>query len=143
MADLVYPNSQSTLTWGGYTFQHLAVGGAIVIEPVNPLTARTNSTGGGTSVTKRADAGVHNVAIMVQRHSPDDKFMNDRRNDAVPFVADGSAKRAYIEAGTSKKATVTLSSGSITTQPSTTENNQDPDDTRTYVIEVRNAVETF
>ena len=143
MAVISYPNSQSTLTLNGYVFQHLMEGAALTLEPVNEKTSRTNSINGGLSVSGRVDGGVHNLPVMVQRHSPDDKFLNDAKNSAAPTIFDGSMKRAYFENGTSKKATTTLASGSITVQPTTTENNQDADNSRTYVIQFRNAVETF
>lgn len=143
MSVISYPNSQSTLTLSGYVFQHLMEGEALSVAPVNEKTSRTNSMGGGVSVSGRVDGGVHNLTVMVQRHSPDDKFMNDAKNSAAPFIFDGSLKRAYFENGTSKKTTVTLASGSITTQPTTADNNQDADNSRTYVIQFRNAVETF
>lgn len=143
MSVIVYRNNQSTLTLNGYTFQHLYQGAALVLTPVNAKTARTNSINGGVSISGRVDGGVHTLAIMVQKHSPDDKFLNDAKNAKEPVVFDGSMKRAYTESGTLKKATTTLETGSITTQPTKTDNNQDPDDSRTYVIEFRNSVETF
>lgn len=143
MANIVYPNTQSTLTLNGYTFQHLYQGAALVLAPVNAKTSRTNSMGGGTSISGRIDSGVHTLTIIVQKHSPDDKFLNDYKNSDTPIVFDGSMKRAYTESGTSKKATTTLATGSFTTQPTTTDNNQDSDDSRSYVIEFRDAKETF
>lgn len=143
MSVISYPNTQSTLTLNGYVFQHLMEGEALSLAPANERTSRTNSTGGGTSITNRIDRGVHNLTIMVQRHSPDDKFLNDAKNAAAPTVFDGSMKRAYSENGTSKKSTTTLAAGSFTTQPTTADNNQDADNSRTYVIQFRDAVETF
>lgn len=143
MANIVYPNVQSTLTLNGYLFQHLYQGAALVLTPVNAKTARTNSINGGASVSGRVDADVHTLTIMVQKHSPDDKFLNDAKNSQTPVIFDGSMKRAYLESGTSKKATTALATGSITTQPTKTDNNQDPDDSRSYVIEFRSAIETF
>ena len=118
-------------------------GEALSLAPVNEKTSRTNSIGGGVSVSGRVDGGVHNLTVIVQRHSPDDKFLNDAKNAAAPTVFDGSMKRAYSENGTSKKTTTTLSSGSITRLRSTADNNEDADNSRTYVIQFRNAVETF
>lgn len=143
MANIVYQNNQSTLTLNGYTFQHLYQGAALVLTPVNAKTARTNSINGGTSISGRVDGDVHTLTVMVQKYSPDDKFLNDAKNSQTPVVLDGSMKRAYIESGTTKKATTTLATGSITTQPTKTDNNQDPDDSRSYVIEFRSAIETF
>lgn len=143
MAVISYPNSQSTLTLSGYVFQHLMEGEALSLNSPNEATSRTNSTGGGVSISNRIDKGVSDLTIMVQRHSPDDKFLNDAKNSAAPFIFDGSLKRAYSEGGTSKKTTTTLASGSITTQPTTADNNQDADNSRTYVIQFRDAVETF
>ena len=143
MSRIVYQNSQSTLTLNGYTFRHLMEGGALVLTPVNEATSRTNSINGGVSINARLDGGVHDLTIMVQRYSPDDKFLNDAVNSASPVVFDGSMKRAYTEEGTLKKATTDLSAGSVTTKATKTDNNQDSEDSRTYVIQFRNAVETF
>lgn len=143
MAIIAYSNAQSTLTLNGYTFQHLMEGEALSLAPVNERTSRVNSMNGGVSVQGRIDGGVHTLTVIVQRHSPDDKFMNDSKNSTSPTIFDGSMKRAYSENGTSKKTSVTLASGSITTQPTTADNNQDADNSRTYVVEFRNAVETF
>jgi len=118
-------------------------GGALVLTPVNEATSRTNSINGGVSINARLDGGVHDLTIMVQRYSPDDKFLNDAVNSASPVVFDGSMKRAYTEEGTLKKATTDLSAGSVTTKATKTDNNQDSEDSRTYVIQFRNAVETF
>lgn len=143
MAQITYPNSQSTLTLNSYTFQHLMEGEALNFAPVNEKTSRTNAMNKGVSITNRVDGGVHDVTIMVQRHSPDDAFLNAAKNEAEPVVFNGSAKRTYIDGGTRKKATMTLEAGSITTQPGTAENNQDADNSRTYVIQFREAKETF
>jgi hypothetical protein len=143
MAVISYPHAQSTLTLNGYTFQHLAEGEALNLAPVNERTSRSNSIGGGVSVSNRIDGGVHDLTVMVQKHSPDDKFLNDARNSASPTIFDGSAKRAYNEGGKSKKATTELASGSITTQPGNVDNNQEADDTKTYVIQFRDAKELF
>lgn len=143
MAVISYSNSQSTLTLNGYTFVNLMEGESLSLAPVNDKSARTNSMGGGVSVQNRLDGGVHTLTVMVQKHSPDDKFMNDSRNSASPVIFDGSMKRAYIEDGSSKKSTVTLASGSITTQATKADNNQDADNSRTYVLEFRNAIELF
>jgi len=143
MSVISYPNAQSTLTLNGYVFQHLMEGEALNLAPANEKTARTNGINGSVSVSNRVDGDVHDLTIMVQKHSPDDKFLNDAKNSASPTVFDGSMKRAYFEGGTSKKATTQLTTGSITTQPGNVDNNQDADNTKTYVIQFRSAIETF
>lgn len=142
MSIITYSNSQATLTLNGYTFQHLMEGEALNLAPVNAKTSRTNSMGGGVSAQGRVDGGVHTLTLMVQAHSPDDKFMNDAKNAGVT-IFDGSMKRAYSENGSTKKSTTSLASGTITTQPTKVNNNQDADNSRTYVIEFRNAIELF
>jgi hypothetical protein len=143
MSVISYPNSQSTLTLNGHVFQNLMEGEALSLNSPNEATARTNSMNGGVSVSNRIDKGVSDLTVMVQRHSKDDKTLNDAKNSSSPVIFEGSMKRAYFEDGTSKKTTTTLASGSITTQPTTADNNQDADNSRTYVIQFRNAVETF
>lgn len=143
MAIITYQNSQSTLTLNGHTFRHLMEGAALVLTPVNEKTSRTNSINGGVSATNRVNGGVHDLSVMVQRYSPDDKLLNDARNSSSPVVFNGSMKRAYTEEGVSKKATTELSVGTITTLPTKTDNNQESEDSRTYVIRFRNATETF
>lgn len=143
MAQITYPNAQSTLTLNGYTFQHLMEGASLVLEPVNEKTSRNNSINSGVSVTNRVDGDVHNLTVMVQKHSPDDKTLNDWRNASSPTILDGSMKRSYTEGGTSKRATATLVAGSFTAQPTSTDNNQEADNSKTYVIQFRSAKETF
>lgn len=143
MSQISYPNAQSTLTLNGYTFQHLMEGEALNLAPVNEKTSRTNAMNGGVSVSNRIDGGVHELTIMVQKHSPDHKQLNDWMNEAAPVIMDGSMKRAYNEGGNSKKSTTSLDGGSFTTQPGNAENNQDADNSKTYVVQFRNAKETF
>jgi len=143
MAVISYPNAQSTLTLSGYTFNHLMEGEALNLAPVNEKTSRTNSISGGVSVSNRVDGDVHNLTIMVQKHSPDDKFLNDAKNSVEPFIFDGSMKRSYIEGGSRKKSTTQLVSGSVTTQPTNINNNKEADNSKTYVIQFRSAKETF
>lgn len=143
MAVITYPNAQSTLSLNGNTFQHLAEGEALNLAPANERTSRTNSINGGVSISNRVDGGVHDLTIVVQKHSPDDKFLNDAKNSESPTIFDGSMKRAYNEGGKSKKATTELNSGSITTQASNVDNNQESDNSRTYVIQFRDAKELF
>lgn len=142
MAQIIYPNSQSTVKIGGYTFRHLMEGASIVIEPVNDFSSRTNAVNDGLSASKRVDADVHNVTLIVQRHSPDDKELNDWRNGDFS-ARDGSIKRAYQEGGVSKKITAQCKSGTILTQPTSTDNNQDADNSKTWVIQFRSVKETF
>ena len=143
MAEISYPNAQATLTLNSYTFQHLAEGESISLAPVNARTSRTNSSNNGVSISNRIDSGVHDMTIVVQKYSPDDKALNDWRNSEEPVIIEGSAKRAFNEGGTSKKATTTLTGGSVTTQPTNANNNQEDDYSKTYVIQFRNAVESF
>jgi negative regulator of genetic competence, sporulation and motility len=143
MAIINYPNAQSTLTLNGNTFQHLAEGESLSLAPVNAKTARTNSVGGGLSVSNRIDGGVHNLTVIVQKHSPDDKLFNDARNSESPIIFNGSMKRAYTDNGTSKKSTTSLTNGTITTQATNADNNQESDNSRTYVVEFRDAKELF
>lgn len=143
MAIITYPNSQSTLTLNGYTCRHLMEGASLVLTPVNPKTSRTNAINGGLSASNRVDGGVHDLTVMVQRHSPDDKFFNDAMNSNAPTIFNGSMKISYFEEGTAKKSTTTLSSGTFTTRPTKTDNNQEADNSRSYVIQFRDAVETF
>jgi negative regulator of genetic competence, sporulation and motility len=143
MAVINYPNAQSTLTLNGVLFQNLAQGGSLSLAPANARTSRTNSAGGGLSVSNRIDGGVHDLTIMVQKHSADDKFLNDSRNSDLPVLFEGSMKRAYSENGTSKKSTTSLNNGTITTQATNDDNNLESDNSRTYVIQFRDAKELF
>jgi negative regulator of genetic competence, sporulation and motility len=143
MAIINYPNAQSTLTLNGVLFQNLAQGGSLSLVPANARTSRTNSAGGGLSVSNRIDGGVHDLTIMVQKHSADDKFLNDSRNSDLPVLFEGSMKRAYSENGTSKKSTTSLNNGTITTQATNDDNNLESDNSRTYVIQFRDAKELF
>ena len=143
MANITYPNNQSTLTLDGYTFQHLAQGASIVLAPVNDATSRVNSTNGGVSVAKRVDGDVHTLTIQVQKHSPDDIFCNDILNGELTDVTRGSMKRVYHREGESFKETYQLEGGSITTRPTETQNNQELDVVMEYVFTFRSAVRSL
>jgi negative regulator of genetic competence, sporulation and motility len=143
MAVISYPNAQSTLSLNGYTFQHLASGEALNLAPANERTSRTNSMNNGVSVSNKINGGVHDLTVIVQKHSPDHKILNDARNSDFPIIFEGSMKRSYNEGGKSKKATTSLTGGSITTQAGNVDNNEESDDTKTYVIQFRDAKELF
>lgn len=143
MANITYPNNQSTLTLNGYLFQHLAEGASLVLAPVNEKTSRINSANNGVSVSNRVDGDVHTLTVQVQKHSPDDVFCNDLINGTLTDVVRGSMKRVFYREGEPFKETYQLEGGSITTRPTDTQNNQELDVVMEYTFQFRSAIRSL
>lgn len=143
MANITYPNNQSTLTLNGYLFQHLAEGASLVLAPVNEKTSRINSANNGVSVSNRVDGDVHTLTVQVQKHSPDDVVCNDLINGALTDVVRGSMKRVFYREGEPFKETYQLEGGSITTRPTDTQNNQELDVVMEYTFQFRSAIRSL
>lgn len=128
----------TTLVLNGHVFNDLVSGDTLVFAPVNPLTSQTNSTNGGVNIQKRSDGGVHTLVIRTQKFSDDDIYLNSARNQAAPTVFNGSAKENFIKDGVDGVESFILESGSFTTQPTHTKNDQDGNNLSEYTIQFRN-----
>ena len=143
MSVILLAAEATTITLNGYALTSMAEGDYAVLAPVNPLTSHTNSENGGVNINGRVDGGVTDMTVRVQKLSADDVFLNSARNSALPTVFNGSAKTNYVRDGVDSVETYTLESGSITTQPTDTKNNQDGNAMMEYVIRFRNAVRSL
>lgn len=129
----------TTLVLNGYAFTSFSEGDFLVLAPVNPLTSQTNSTNGGVSINERVDGGVHDLTIRVQKYSADDVWLNSAVNSRPVTVFAGSSKTNYVRDGVEAVETYTLEGGSVTTQPTNTQNNQDGNAMMEYMIRFRTA----
>lgn len=133
-------NADSTsLVLNGTPITDFVAGDILELTPVNPLTGRINGTNNSVNVNKRSDAGVHNLVIRVQKYSASDIFLNNARNQETPVIFNGSMKEEGTSDGTVFVNSYILESGSFTTQPTDTKNDQDGNALMEYTIEFRNA----
>lgn len=136
MAIIVYAVDSTTLTLNGNVFNDLIAGDTLELAPVNPATSRVNSAN-GVSVSGRADSSVHTLTVRVQKNTPNDIFLNSARGGRMPTMLNGSLKENFLRDGIEGVDSWTLEAGSITTQPTSTRNNQDGNAAHEYVIEFR------
>lgn len=136
MATITYSSESTTLVLNGFLFNALAVGDAIEVAPVNEATSHVDSID-GVSITKRADADVHNLTVRVQKFSEDDIFLNTALRGTDPVTFAGSLKQGFTKDGTAGVDTWTLEGGSVTAQPTSVINNQDGNAVHEYVLRFR------
>lgn len=136
MSTIVYATNSTSLTLNGRVINDLIAGDTMNLDPVNPASARVNSAT-GVSISGRADAGVHNLTVRVQKNSQDDIFLNSARNVPMPTVFAGSLKENFVRDGAEGVDSWSFEAGSITTQPASVKNNIDSSAVHEYVIEFR------
>lgn len=140
MAGTVSTQADSTtLVLNGTVIDDFIAGDILELTPVNPATSHVNGTGGGVNINARSDAGVHDLVVRVQKMSQSDIFLNSARNQADPVVFNGTLKEDFTRDGIAGVESYILESGSITTQPTNTANDQDGNALREYTIRFRNA----
>lgn len=137
MSVITLAADSTTLILNGTAITNFAEGDFITLAPVNPLTAHVNSAVGGVNITKRMDHGVRDLTFRIQKYSADDVFMTQQMNSESPVVFGGSVKEAFNRDGADFTESWGLQSGSITTQPTETKNNQDGNALVEYVIRFR------
>ena len=142
MAQISLAADSTTLTLNGRVMQDFEAGDRFTLAPVNPKTSHTNSSNNGVTITERVDGGVHDLTLRVQKHSDDDVFLNTLRNDPSVIIV-GSSKEVFVKDGTDGVDTHELQAGSITTQPTSTRNDQDGNSLMEYVIRFRNVVRSI
>ena len=137
--EIVTQAESTTLVLNGTVVNDFISGDILTLAPVNPLTSHVNGSGGGVNINKRADGGVHDLTIRVQKMSDSDVFLNSAVNQESPVVFNGTMKEDFIKNGIAGVETWILESGSITTRPTATSNDQDGNALREYTIRFRNA----
>lgn len=139
MAIISVSADSTTLVLNGTAISDLVTGDVITLVPVNPVTAHINSSNGGVNINERTDRGVYDLTIRVQRLSGSDVFLNNALRQSPPTILNGSLKENFNRDGTDGVETWLLESGSFTTQPTKTTNDEDGNALSEYVIRFRNA----
>ena len=139
MTQVTLSAESTTLILNDHAFSNFAEGDYLTLTPVNPATAHTNSASGGVTITERFDRDVYDLVVRVQKYSADDVFLLGILNAEDITVVEGSAKEAYTADGSAGIESWNLDSGSITTQPTQTKNNQDGNALMEYTIRFRTA----
>lgn len=140
MAGTIVTQAESTtLILNGTPVNDFIAGDIITLTPVNPLTSHVNGTGNGVNINKRSDGGVHDLVVRVQKMSDSDIFLNSAVNQDSPVVFNGTMKEDFTKDGIAGVETYILETGSITTRPTATQNDQDGNALREYTIRFRNA----
>ena len=124
---------------GDHLFTSFVSGDIYEIAPVNDRTSHINASNGGVSLQKREDGGVHTLTIRVQKGSDDDIFLNSNLNAGGVAIFNGSSKENIIKDGLPFVETWSLETGTITTSPTGTKNDQDGNALCEYVLTFRNA----
>jgi hypothetical protein len=140
MANITINADFTTLELNGTLINDFIQGDFIQVTPVNPLTSRTNGSGGSVNINKRTDGDVYDLVFRVMRYSDSDVFLNSAINSDAPTVFNGSITELFVKDGASFAEKWALEGGSITTLPSITKNNVDGNDVMEYTIQFRRAI---
>lgn len=135
MAVSRFLTNSTTLVLNGELIKDFINGDVIELSFVNPLTSRVYGANRAVNITQRSDADVATLTVRVQRYSDNDVFFSEVINSENIVVLEGSLKEVYIKDGSESVESYEILSGSITTQPSYTKNNQEATATVEYVIE--------
>ena len=135
MAVSRFLTNSTTLVLNGELIKDFINGDVIELAFVNPLTSRVYGANRAVNITQRSDADVATLTVRVQRYSDNDVFFSEVINSENIVVLEGSLKEVYIKDGSESVESYEILSGSITTQPSYTKNNQEATATVEYVIE--------
>lgn len=133
----------TTLILNGQALPDFIEGDTLELAPVNPVTEQTNGSNGGVAIQGRVDANVQDLTVRFLKYSNSDIFMNNIINQASPVVLNGSAKENFVKDGVSSVGSYLLESGSVTTRPTDTKNNQEGNSVMAYTIRFRNAVRSI
>lgn len=139
MSVITIAADSATLILNDRAMTSFAEGDYITMTPANPATGHVNSANGGVSISSRMDKDVYDLLFRVQKYSGDDVFLLGLINGDGPGVVEGSLKESYTIDGSPGVESWTLESGSITTQPTQTKNNQDGNALMEYTLRFRNA----
>lgn len=139
MSVIVISADSATLILNDRAMTSLAEGDYLTLAPVNPASAHVNSASGGVTISERMDKDVHDLTFRVQKYSADDIQLLGFLNSEGPTVVEGALKESYTIDGSPGVESWTLESGSVTTQPTNTKNNQDGNAMMEYVLRFRTA----
>ena len=139
MATITMTAESTSLILNGTAITDFAEGDVVELNPVNPLTGRTNASNGGLNANKRIDGGVHDLIVRVQKYSASDVFLNSAINQESLVVFNGSAKEDFIRDGVAGAESYILENGTITTRPSNVKSNTEGNGMMEYTIQFRNA----
>jgi hypothetical protein len=139
MSVITISADSATLILNDRAMSNLAEGDYLTLTPANAASAHVNSASGGVSISERLDKDVYDLMFRVQKYSGDDVFMLDLLNSEGPSVVAGALKESYTIDGSAGVESWTLEAGSITTQPTSTKNNQDGNALMEYTLRFRTA----
>lgn len=129
----------TTLILNDHAMTTFAEGDYVTLTPANAASAHVNSATGGVSISERFDKDVYDLLFRVQKYGADDIFMLGLVNAETTEVVNGSLKESYTADGSAGVESWVLESGSITTQPTQTKNNQDGNALMEYTLRFRTA----
>lgn len=135
MAVSRFLTNSTTLVLNGELIKDFINGDVIELAFVNPLTSRVYGANRAVNITQRSDNDVATLTVRVQRYSDNDIWLNEQVNNETPVIFEGSLKEVYIKDGSESVESYEIISGSITTKPTYTKNNQDGNATVEYVME--------
>lgn len=139
MSQITIQADSATLILNGRAMTSFAEGDFLTLTPANAASAHVNSAGGGVTISERFDKDVYDLMFRVQKYSADDVQMLAALNSDGVTVFSGSLKESYSIDGSAGVESWTLESGSITTQPTQTKNNQDGNALMEYTLRFRTA----
>lgn len=139
MSVITISAESATLVLNDRSITAFAEGDYLTMTPANAATAHVNSASGGVTIVERFDRDVYDLLVRVQKYSGDDVFLLGLLNSEDVTIINGSLKEAYTSDGTAGVESWNLDSGSITTQPTQTKNNQDGNALMEYTIRFRTA----
>lgn len=139
MSVITISAESATLILNDRSITAFAEGDYLTMTPANAATAHVNSASGGVTIAERFDRDVYDLVVRVQKYSGDDVFLLGLLNSEDVTIINGSLKEAYTSDGAAGVESWNLDSGSITTQPTQTKNNQDGNALMEYTIRFRTA----
>jgi len=139
MSVITIAADSATLILNDQAITTFAEGDYLTLTPANAATSQVNSAGGGVTISERVDKDVYDLAFSVQKYSADDIFLLGLINAETPQVVGGSLKESYTADGQAGVESWNLDSGSVTTQPTQTKNNQDGNAMMEYTLRFRTA----
>jgi hypothetical protein len=135
MADnFVFNTESTTLTLNGTVVSDFVSGDNITLTPEFARTSQIDGST-GTNINDHAQGDKYILLINIRRGTASDVYLNSINNTKPTVILLGSLKEQYTnEAGDTNTESFSLSSGSITTQPTHTRNDQDGNGLVAYSI---------
>lgn len=127
--------NSTTLVLNGELIKDFINGDVLELAFANPLTSRQYGANRAVNITQRSDKDVATLTVRVQRYSDNDIWFQEQINNENVVILEGSLKEVYSKDGSETVESYEILSGTITTQPTYTKNNQDGNATVEFVIE--------